>query len=317
LFKPIFGTEEMFMSRNPETLSKVEEAAVGLVTLPFMVASATCSIVKRGYARIIGTTKAASPPAVQYPVVASAVPAVTPIPKLTIADRVFSASIRGQQVSFFHYYEAKVIRISTRANRRVLEALFTPDLADASNTAFDIDGAIEWIRKRGFTDQQPAPTPAAKAPESVTKAADTRQPQSSTPVAAESTPARPSGDLGKGSTKANSAPVTAVSEKRLEYVTGGKNRAFRGRIERFGQEKRKATRPGEKDYMTYVVALASETGAYTKEFIGEHLADLVEQHQLEVGRLVTIQLIAKEFFQVEVAGKLEDRCRNHYSVELH
>ena len=63
------------------------------------------------------------------------------------------------------------------------------------------------------------------------------------------------------------------------------------------------------------MTLRSETGSYEKQFIGEHLADLVTDMDLREGQLVRLQLLGKHHFEVEVNGKMEPRNRNHFAIE--
>lgn len=300
------------MSRNPQPLSVKEEAAVNMITMPFMALFSAAHMVANGIAKARATkvqaTKAPPEPAPRP----KAVPVVPPS-TLTPADRVCSAKIAGQNVNFFQYYRAGIIRVSCRANRRLQEAVFTADIADQCNIAFDLDGAIQWIRQSGFPrpGQQSAQAGRQRPADTVLDAVDDDSPPFDQ-LHKSPRMARPGLDnIGK-----MPAPKGAADEAMhaLIPVDESKGRPFTGRILFFGEEKRQG-RPGEKPYVTYVMKLESESNSYKKDFIGEHLGELVEQHKLRIGQVVTVQLMGREHFQVEVNGKLEDRRRNHYSIK--
>jgi hypothetical protein len=258
-----------------------------------------------------------APPAPAPAAVQPQRPAVPPSTAYVAANRVCSADIDGQKVNFYQYFDAKVIRASSRANRRLQEATLTPAIAEACGVAYDLDGAIQWIRERGFggARQQPAPpSPQQQRGPEQTEDADLITPPFDEPFRLPSM-ARPGMGKAKGQKSASSTPAQPFVHT-LVPVDERQGRPFRGLIQKFGEETR-AGRGDQKPYVTYVLSLESESRQFTKDFIGEHLGELVEQHKLHVGQLVTVQLVGKEHFEVEVNGKMEPRKRNHYSVKVH
>jgi hypothetical protein len=258
-----------------------------------------------------------APPAPAPAAVQPQGPVASPFTALVPANRVCSAEIGGQKVNFYQYFDARVIRASCRANRRLQEATFTPSIAEECGIAYDLDGAIQWIRERGFNGARAQAVKKSSPPQHApAQSADADQfappfdePFKSAPMA------RPGAVIAKGQKPAPSAPAQTFVHT-LVPADERHGRPFRGRILDFGEE----TRPGrgeQKPYVTYVLRMESESGQYTKDFIGEHLDELVQQHNLSVGQLVTVKLEGKEHFEVEVNGKMEPRRRNHYSIKVH
>lgn len=302
------------MSRNPQPLTKSEQVAVNLMTVPFTALFSAAHLVVNGIAKARSKTKQAPKAPAQPSISPKALP-VSPPSTFTIADRVCSANIGGQQVNFFQYHRAGLIRISCRANRRVLHAAFTADVAEQCGIAFDLDGAIQWIRERGFPrqDNQSATAGKQRHDDAVLGAEDEESPPFDQPYKSPRM-ARPG--LEKAAKKSAPQGASDQASHTLSPVENGKGRPFTGRILFFGEEKRNG-RPGEKPFVTYVMKLESESSEHVKDFLGEHLAELVEQHNLRVGQVVTVQLMGREHFFVEVNGKLEERRRNHYSIKTH
>lgn len=304
------------MSHTPQALTRGEVIAVAAMTMPYMVAKSAGRLIGRALARSPATSQpapAAPAPAAPKPTIPAA-PALT---AFTVANRVCSVEIGGQKVNFYQYFDAKVIRVSCRANRRHEEAMFTPAIADECGIAYDLDGAIQWIRERGFggaqaqqarraQQQQPAPE---QADDINSFAPPFDAPYKSAPMA------RPGVAKGKGQKPVQNAAAQPFVHT-LEPVAPHLGRPFCGRIMKFGEETR-AGRGDKKPFVTYVLKMESESGQYTKDFLGEHLGVLVEQYNLSVGQLVTVQLVGKEHFEVDVNGRMEARCRNHYSIKVH
>lgn len=299
------------MSRNPTDLTSGQRAGASLISIPFVALITAASLVRKGVAMAKPAPKAA--PAPPAPVVREpATPHITPNTTYAVADRVCRAEVRGQQISLYQYYSAKKIRVCARINRVPHEAVFTPAIATECAIAYDFDGAIQWIRERGFNGASrqvahgtPARTPSAPMGDEVD------DPPFDPPY---KSPSRAGASRQKPAAPKAQQAGAAGTQSTLVPVEGNKGKAFTGRIAWFGEETRPG-RPGEKPYETYVMKVDSESGGFTKDFIGEHLAELVVQHRLRVGQLVTVQLVAKEHFTVEVNGKPEERRRNHYSIK--
>ena len=302
------------MSTTPQALTRGETIAIAALAMPYMVIKTAGRLIGRSLTRNPVAAQPAPPaPAAVQP----QGPAAPPFTTLVPANRVCSTEIGGQRVNFYQYFDAKVIRASCRANRILQEAMFTPAIAEECGIAFDLDGAIQWIWERGFNG--PRAQSAKKASpqhQSPVANADIDQvaPPFDEPIKSASI-ARPGAVKAKGQKPVPSASAQTFVHT-LVPADERQGRPFRGRILNFGEE----TRPGrgeQKSYVTYVLRMESESGQYTKDFIGEHLDELVQQHNLSVGQLVTVQLVGKEHFEVEVNGKLEPRKRNHYSIKVH
>lgn len=297
---------------HPQAHSKSDALIISVLALPFMAFHKAGSLIGRSLSRSTEATPPAPPEL--PPAAAQSQPAVAPTFNPHVpANRVCSANIDGQNVNFYQYFNAKVIRISCRANRRLQEATFTPAIADECGTAFDLDGAIQWIRERGFSGQRPHAGRAGSPQQR--DDTDLVAPPFDEPYKSRSM-ARPGMGKAKGQQAAEESGAAQPFVHPLDPVPEHQGRPFRGRIQFFGEE----TRPGrgqEKSYRTYVLRMESESRAYTKDFLGEHLGELVEKHQLQLGQLVTVQLVGREHFQVEMNGKMEDRRRNHYSIRVH
>lgn len=229
------------------------------------------------------------------------VPNITPNQKYLIADRVCIAEVRGQNVSFRQYYALEVIRITCREKRHMKPIEFTPAIADGAALIYDIDGAIQWVRQNGLESD------AAK------RASSSSQSRPGKGAAKTQAPARPVEEEAAKTMPAPPAAVPASAPLNIVPATGNKGTPFVGKIVSFGATQIKSE--GRKPYTTYAMTLRSETGAYEKQFIGEHLGDLVGELSLREGQLVRLQLQGKHHFEVEVNGKMEARSRNHFAIE--
>lgn len=279
------------MSLNPHVPKNPNDAVLSLVSFPFNTLEAIGS-------RIVAAFMSKSKPHPKHGDKApmnDVIPPVTAKQQYMIADRVHRAEVGGRNVSFYQYHAAQVIRISCRDLRFLKPIEFTPAIADSAELAYDIDGAIQWVRRNGLEPNaatQVAEPRALSAGKTATQAAVIKE-----------EPARPKPTVSA----APAAPLNIIP------ATGNKSRPFTGKILSFGVTQIKSE--GRKPYSTYAMTLRSETGAYEKQFIGEHLADLVTDMSLREGQLVCLQLEGKHYFQVEVNGKMEDRSRNHYAIE--
>lgn len=303
------------MSLPPQALTKGEAFAVAALTMPYMVLQSAGRLIGRTLSR----TPAAAAPAPAAPAPAAVkpqAPTVSPSTAFTVANRVCSADIGGLKVNFFQYFDAKVIKVSCRANRRLQEATFTPVIADECGIAYDLDGAIQWIRERGFGGARAQSSKSTTHERNALAQSDNAdlsapfdEPYRSPPMA------RP-GLAKPRSQKPASSGANEEFTHTLVPADERHGRPFRGRILNFGEETRPA-RGDQKAYVTYVLRMESESREYTKDFIGEHLQELVEKNDLSIGDLITVQLVGKEHFQVNVNGKMEPRKRNHYSIKVH
>jgi len=284
------------MSLDPQAPKKSGDLAYSLLTFPFDTLEAIGSRIAAAF-----TSKLEQQPKEPQPAPAGErIPDITANLQYMIADRAYSAEVCGRKVSLYQYHDAKVIRILCRDLRHLKPIDFTPDIADGAALVYDIDGAIQWVRKNGLES------------ETVKRAVlKTTNPTSKSAAKTQS----PTGNVGEETAKAKPVTPAAASSARLNVIpaTGNKSAPFTGRIASFGTTKIKSE--GRKPYTTYAMTLRSETGSYEKQFIGEHLADLVANIGLHEGQLVCLQLLGKHHFEVEVDGKMEARSRNHFAIE--
>ena len=285
------------MSTTPQALTRGESIAVAALAMPYMVIKTAGRLIGRSLTRNPVAAQPAPPAPAPAPVQPQGT-AASPLTAFVPANRVCSAEIGGQKVNFYQYFDARVIRVSCRANRRLQEATFTPAIAEECGIAYDLDGAIQWIRERGFGGARAQLAKKAPQPQRdpvQTADADQFAPPFDEPF--KSAPmARPGPVKAKGQKPAPSAPAQTFTHT-LVPADERQGRPFRGRILNFGEE----TRPGrgeQKSYVTYVLKMESESGQYTKDFIGEHLDELVQQHNLSVGQLVTVATCISNWFDL-------------------
>lgn len=280
------------MSLNPQAPKKPDDFAFALLSFPFDTLEAIGSRIAAAFT----TSKAKQPKQPAPAPVGERLPDITANQQYMIADRVHRTEVRGRNVSFYQYHTAQVIRISCRELRHLKPIDFTPAIAEGAALVYDIDGAIQWVRQNGLE--------ATAAKQAASKA-----------TARQSKAAAKSSDVNEEPVKAKPAAPAAASTAPMNIVpaTGNKSLPFTGKIVSFGTTQIKSE--GRKPYSTYAMTLRSETGSYEKQFIGEHLADLVTDLSLHEGQLVCLQLLGKHHFEVEVNGKMEARSRNHFAIQ--
>ena len=283
------------MSLNTQAPKKSEDVVFALLAFPFKTLEAAGSRVVSAFANQLTRQPKETQ---ETPAGGRRVPDVTANQKFLIADRVHSADVRGRKVSFYQYHSANVIRIACRELRHLKPIDFTPAIADAASLVYDIDGAIQWVRANGL--ESDAVKRASKLQGSPAKV--------STPISS------PPWETEEKTVQKRSAPPAAPKEQlNVVPATGNKSKPFTGHIVSYGTTTIKSE--GRKPYTTYAMTLRSETGSYEKQFIGEHLADLVAELELQEGQLVRLQLLGKHHFEVEVNGKMEARSRNTFAIE--
>jgi hypothetical protein len=285
------------MSLNFQAPQKSDGLAVSLLAFPFIVIEAAGSRVMAAL-----TKKSNHRPKAQAPSAPTqkSVPDITANQQYMIADRVFSARVRDRNVSFYQYFAANVIRINCRELRHLKPIDFTPAVAESAALVYDIDGAIQWVRKNGLESD-----PATRGPSKAESRPNKGTGQTLAPAGAPE-------DQSK--TAKSAVPTASTTPMNIVPATGNKSAPFTGRIVSFGITKRTGV-GDKKPYTTYAMKLQSESGAYEKEFIGEHLSDLVTDMGLYVHQLVRIQLLGKHHFEVEVDGKMQSRSRNHFEIQ--
>lgn len=281
------------MSIQSPRSSRPDRVVSVLLSLPIAAISSVFKVARRALTR-------ASQAAGRTDSSQLSVPDITVNCQYEIADRAYAHYYGGTKVSFYLYTQKRVIRAVARKGSCTKEMDFTPDLADKANLPFNLDGAIDFIRQNGFKRAHIAgnrrqrseclPVPTTPLP----TAEDTQ------PVL-ESQPAL--------SSKQEKVP------KRQSAANPSKKRPFTGRVLAMGESIRPG-RDGAAPYTTYAITLQSETGGIEREFIGEHLSELVETHQVKEGSLIRLQLLGRNRFEVVVKGKPEERWRNEYSLAV-
>lgn len=282
------------MSLNPQAPKKPGDLAFTLLSFPFDTLEAIGSRIANAFVSKSKPHQKEAPPEPA----GERLPDITPNLQYMVADRVHSAEVRGRKVSFYQYHSAQVIRIICRELRHLKPIDFTPAIADGAALVYDIDGAIQWVRQNGL-ESDAVKRAASKGPSRPAK----------------TSAKAPAPDVEEEQVKPKPSAPAAASTASLNIVpaTGNKSVPFTGKIVSYGTTQIKSE--GRKPYTTYAMTLRSETGSYEKQFIGEHLADLVTDMGLREGQLVRLQLLGKHHFEVEVNGKMEARSRNHFAIE--
>jgi hypothetical protein len=284
------------MSLYPQAPKKPDDFAFKLLSFPFDALEAIGS-------RIASSLTIKSPPQpkeLEPAPVGERIPDITANQHYMIADRVHRTEVCGHAVSFFQYHAVQVIRISCRDLRHLKPMEFTPAVAEDAALVYDIDGAIQWVRQNVLESN-------------AAKLAAQKQPARQIKAAAGKTQLPPRDAEAKQAKATPAAPAISNGPLNIAPATGNKSVPFTGRIVSFGTTQIKSG--DRKPYTTYAMTLRSETGSYEKQFIGEHLADLVADLALHEGQLVRLQLLGKHHFEVEVNGKMEPRVRNHFAIE--
>lgn len=224
------------------------------------------------------------------------VPVVTDIPEIQIADRTHSQMYGSVKVCFYQYSKQKYIKIVARKAGVTKELKFTPAIAEQKGILYCMESAIAWTRQEGFVE---AKAPAVSSSPKLEKSKKLVE-------ATESSSQSNSTSSSTNQVKVDPLPLTSTA----------KSKPFRGRIIHMGE----ITRPkiGDKPpYQIYAIRLAAEYGGVEKEFSGEHLLELAEKYDLNINQVVSIQLLGRRSFNVEVNGVIEPRTRNEFSVVKH
>ncbi|PPC88012.1 MAG: hypothetical protein CTY39_01385 [Hyphomicrobium sp.] len=272
--------------------TKSEKVATFCIALPFLILNAAASLVFRAlHATQTEHVKTKAAVLTQQPL-----PDITENTKFEIADRTYCVRFGDLKVCFYQYVDRQHIRAVARKAGCTKEVYFTPKIATELNVPYNLDSAIAYVRQFGF---KKGSVPRAYVPD-----AKALEPQ-------------PANVIGTKSQEEAPPPKTYTKPlPRLHTeVQQNKNRPFTGHIVQMGLTVRPG-RDGKPPYETYAVMLRSESGGMEKEFIGEHLAELVESHNVAVGDLVRIQLLGRNRFEVKIGNRMEERTRNEYSLDL-
>lgn len=291
------------MITTPKPQNDMHNVAAYFITLPFIALTRGGSLAKSYFAK--NAAKQAAFKQAQAASVAKqpAQPPVEPtqaaaprVQTFGAATRVHSTIAGNLKLYFYEYNTPRVIKVTSRKDGVLKEAFFTPDIAIEACLAFSIDGALTWIRKRGFKGDPPANV----APMEKTRTQPVKAPPA--PLVAPVATPLPA--------PAPSAAATSLSTK----LSASNKRPFTGHIVEFGPTKRPG-RDGKPEYTTYFIALEN-ADIGRREFIGEQLAELVENHSLQVGMKVRLHSLGKQHFTVTVGDRAQERTRNEYAIDL-
>jgi len=278
---------------DPKNSVSREDVAAYLLSVPVIVTSRGLSLARQAMGKVMvkrpSQPKPDAVPEAQF----SKGPLITANPEFVTANRVHSMFFGPLKVSFFQYTKLQEIRAIARKNGVSRQVIFTPAIAASAGFGYNMDGAIAWVRKTGFANA-PAPSPVVAVPKM---------------VIAPATPAIPPAPMTK------TKPVPKSTVRPAQGANTFRQRTYVGRIIFLGS----AVKPGlngKPDYETFVLKLETESLAIEKEFIGEHLAELTDQHSLAVGNTIELTALGKTFFTVTVGDKEEERSRNGYAVKV-
>lgn len=282
-------------------------AVAYLVTFPFIALQHAAALAMRSRQRRSNQAPKAPPPS-QSTGSTSTAPDANPVPSVQmVADRVHSQVINGQSLNFYFYARSATIRITKRAGGVVQEALFTPAIAEANALPFTMVSAAAWIANTWFkvstTPTEPSHSPAANA-------APMQHGYSPLPADAQRPPGRQA-----PTQRQRPEQKDAVSDASSPAAQKKQYAPFTGQVIDFGPTQKGMNTA--KPYWTYSMKLESDSEGI-KEFIGEQLAELVANHDLKQGQLVTLTPLGKRKFLFDLGnGKKEDRHRNEYSIDVH
>lgn len=268
--------------------STKEDIAVKIITAPFLAIASAFDFSKKVLA-----TKVVSKPVQSdgVQIAKKSIPEIfKPQPIFSIADKVHSQMFGSLKVCFYQYVKG-YIRVIARKNGITKTIFYTPDIAEKSGVSYNMDSAIAWVREVGFKDA--ISQTAIEENQPVLTEHPKNENQETTVV----------------------KEVAVVKSNVTSINSPAKNRPFNGKIIAMGETTRPG-RDGKPPYSSYAIKLRSESGGMEKEFLGEHLSELSEKLTLKIGQLIRIQLLGRNKFDVEINGKIEERHRNEFSINL-
>lgn len=280
------------MSQSVQQHSRTDRILSTIISLPFLLIIKTGKFAHKKFV-LRNERNKRKPVTSSKPI--NLVPVVTDIPEIQIADRTHSQMYGSVKVCFYQYSKQKVIKIVARKEGVTKELKFTPEVAEQKGILYCMESAIAWARQEGFVDAKP---PTISSSPKLVKSKKHAELSDSSP--------QPVTESGTTSSIPKAPIPNSIS----------KSKPFRGRIIQMGE----ITRPkvGDKPpYQIYAIRLAAEYGGVEKEFAGEHLLELAEKYDLNVNQVVSIQLLGRREFTVEVNGVAERRTRNEFSVVKH
>lgn len=268
------------MNSNQEVHRKDRyETAASAITFLYRAVVGAVHITSRAITKKSVVVVPDAPVKVEQPV--SDTPMVA---RFRAADQVFSDMFGPQKVNFYLYNSEKTILAVARKDGVERKAHFTQAVANECGLPFAMQGAVKWIRENGFV-----PAEAVKRP--VVQASKKAPPKTTEK------------DWEQHSKQA--APAVAQLDTK---------RPFEGRIVNFGEVTRGGVN-GNKPYKTFALTLRN-AGIGERDFIGEQLAELIADKGLQNGQLIRVHPLGKRTFEIDVAGIMETRTRNEYSIDI-
>lgn len=277
------------MSNTSNLENHLESITTAIVGSPFKAVDRSVLICKKALSKT--KVVAEIPVAIPVPVSLPATPSAQP--KMLIAERVHCSIMGNLKVCFYHY-RTGFIKAVARKKGVTKEVFFTPEIAQAKNLAYTMQGAIEWVRSVGFSreikESIPTPLPQAQPiPQLVSEVPVQQQAVVKPSVAKQQV-------LNSSMETYNKPPMVGTVLFMGSSVRPGFN--------------------GGAAYTTFVVKVRAEYGNVEREFMGEHLAELTEHKNVQVGDKIKIQLLGRNYFTVLVGDKEEPRNRKEYSLEV-
>lgn len=275
------------MNAIPEPRIDKIDRALAVFVFPFNAIQNAAKFAATAIASPASKQSSPVAPATSAPTVASEPTVRKPPTVFRAADRVHSHSYGGLKVFFYLYGSEKIIRAVARRDGKMKDLVFTAEIAEQCSLPFSLEAAVRWVGEVGFKN--------STAPTSKTKQRDVQKAVPAAPI--EATP---------------TTTQLAVPAKSASKATS--RRPFEGKVVSFGSTQRPPQ--GDKaGYTTYYLKLHSNLIG-DREFIGEQLAELVEQYQLKAGQNIRLHPLGRQEFTVINEGKTETRHRNEYALDI-
>jgi hypothetical protein len=281
---PPSGPSENIVSNIP-IKRRGDDLAVFIISFPYLAVRAASQLVAKVSGQAAREVKGTPTPAPSSESSAARPGVHQP------ATRTQRVVINSQTYNIYLYAQQQLIRVTSRANGHFREFHFTPTEAAAAGLNFGIPSAISWLQS---SQGNPSTTPREVARASTVHVAPPKErAPTRMPVAK-----KPTDNPG----------TSAMDAAKRAPFTG--SIAFMGEVKRNDPSKKQS-------YVTYVIRLRSSNG-FEKEFAGEQLAELVDDHELQLDDFITLQFLGRVPFQVKLDdGTTEDRWRNTYALNKH
>lgn len=275
------------MNAIPEPRLDRIDRALAVFVFPFNAVQNAAKFAASAIASSQAKQPAQVAPAATAPATVPAQVSRKPPTVFRAADRVHSHTYGSLNVFFYLYGSEKIIRAVARRDGKMKELVFTAEVAEQCSLPFSIEAAVRWVGEVGFKS-----TISATA-----KVKRIEAPKEAPVVSVDSTP-----------------PATQVVVPTKSAPKETSRRPFEGKVVSFGTTQRPPQ--GDKaGYTTYFLKLHSNLIG-DREFIGEQLAELVDEYQLKVGQNIRLHPLGRREFTVINEGKSETRHRNEYALTI-